>query len=239
LSFLEVRELVKHFGGLAAISGVSFEVQQGEIFGLIGPNGSGKTTIFDLISNYQRPTSGTIHFRGRNITGLKPHQICKLGIGRTFQLVKPFGRMTVLDNVMASAFCKAKGKEEARHLALETLDFCGLPQRKNVLAKSLPLGDRKRLEIARAMATKPDLLLLDETAAGLNPSELDGAINLIKKIRDKGLTVIIVEHIMKVVMSISDRIHAISFGRTIAEGPPQEVANNPAVIEAYLGRGYA
>ena len=239
MSFLEVRELVKHFGGLAAISGVSFEVQQGEIFGLIGPNGSGKTTIFDLISNYHRPTSGTIHFRGRNITGLKPHQICKLGIGRTFQLVKPFGRMTVLDNVMASAFCKAKGKEEARHLALETLDFCGLPQRKNVLAKSLPLGDRKRLEIARAMATKPDLLLLDETAAGLNPSELDGAVNLIKKIRDKGLTVIIVEHIMKVVMSISDRIHAISFGKTIAEGPPQEVANNPAVIEAYLGRGYA
>lgn len=239
MSFLEVRELVKHFGGLAAISGVSFEVRQGEIFGLIGPNGSGKTTIFDLISNYHRPTRGTIHFRGRNITGLKTHEICRLGIGRTFQLVKPFGRMTVLDNVIASALCKAKAKEEARHLALETLEFCELVQRKNVLAKSLPLGDRKRLEIARALATKPDLLLLDETAAGLNPSELDGAIDLIKKIRDKGLTVIIVEHIMKVVMSISDRIHAISFGKTIAEGPPREVANNPAVIEAYLGRGYA
>jgi branched-chain amino acid transport system ATP-binding protein len=239
LSLLEVRNLVKHFGGLAAISGVSFDVQQGTIFGLIGPNGSGKTTIFDLISNYHRPTSGTIHFKGHNITGVKTHKICKLGIGRTFQLVKPFGRITVLDNVIASAFCKARAKGEARHLALETLEFCGLVQRKNVLAKSLPLGDRKRLEIARAMATKPDLLLLDETAAGLNPSELDGAIDLIKKIRDKGLTVIIVEHIMKVVMSISDRIHVISFGKTIAEGAPQEVANSPAVIEAYLGKGYA
>ena len=239
MSLLEVRNLVKHFGGLAAISGVSFDVQQGTIFGLIGPNGSGKTTIFDLISNYHRPTSGMIHFKGHNITGVKTHKICKLGIGRTFQLVKPFGRITVLDNVIASAFCKVRAKGEARHLALETLEFCGLVQRKNVLAKSLPLGDRKRLEIARAMATKPDLLLLDETAAGLNPSELDGAIDLIKKIRDKGLTVIIVEHIMKVVMSISDRIHVISFGKTIAEGAPQEVANSPAVIEAYLGKGYA
>ena len=239
MSFFEVRGLVKHFGGLAAVSGVTFQVRQGEIFGLIGPNGSGKTTIFNLISNYHRPTSGTIHFRGRNITGLKTYKICRLGIGRTFQVVRPLGRMTVLDNVIAAAFSKAKTKEEACDLAHEMLEFCGLAHRTNVLAKNLPIGERKRLEITRAMATKPDLLLLDETAAGLNPSELDAAIELIKNIRDSGVTIIIVEHIMKVIMTISHRVHAISFGQTIAEGTPRQVANNAAVLEAYLGKEYA
>ncbi len=239
MSFFELRNLVKYFGGLAAVNNVSFEVEKGEIFGLIGPNGSGKTTIFNLISDYFKPTSGTIHFKEKDITGLKTHKICHLGIGRTFQVVKPLGRMSVLDNVIAAAFSRMKTRREARDLALETLDFCDLAHRRDVIAKSLPIGERKRLEITRAMATQPELLLLDETAAGLNPSELEGAIELIKKIRDRGVTVIIVEHIMKVIMTISDRIHAINFGQTIAEGTPREVAHNPAVIEAYLGEEYA
>ena len=239
MSFFEVKELVKHFGGLAAVDGVSFSVERGEIFGLIGPNGSGKTTIFNLISSYFPVTSGTIQFMGRDITGLKTHKICKFGLGRTFQVVKPLGRMTVLDNVIAGAFAGTRTKEEATDLALETLEFCGLAHRKEVLARSLPIGERKRLEITRAMATKPKILLLDETAAGLNPMEVVAAIDLIKRIRDKGVTIIIVEHIMKVIMTISDRIHAINFGRTVTEGTPAEVANNPAVIEAYLGEEYA
>lgn len=239
MTLFEVKDLIKFFGGLAAVDGVSFQVHQGEIFGLIGPNGAGKTTIFNLISNYYSPTSGRVLFKGRDITGLKTHKICKLGIGRTFQIVKPLSRLTVLDNVVAAAFSRVNSKASARALALEALDFCGLAHRKDVLAKSLPIGERKRLEITRAMATKPELLMLDETAAGLNPTELDQAIELIKKIRDKGVTIIIVEHIMKVIMTISDRIHAINYGQTITEGTPQEVANNPEVIEAYLGEAYA
>jgi branched-chain amino acid transport system ATP-binding protein len=239
LILFEVKNLVKFFGGLAAVNDVSFQVNKGEIFGLIGPNGSGKTTIFNLISNFHPVTSGSVQLDGRDITGLKTNKICKFGIGRTFQVVKPLGRLSVLDNVVAAAFSKAKNKHEARDIAMKTLRFCELDHRKDVLAKSLPIGERKRLEITRAMATQPKLLLLDETAAGLNPSELDAAINLIQKIREKGVTIIIVEHIMKVIMTISDRIHAINFGQTIAEGTPKEVADHPAVIEAYLGEEYA
>ncbi len=239
MSFFEIKHLVKHFGGLAAVNDVSFEVQQGEIFGLIGPNGSGKTTIFNMISNYHRPTSGSVHFKEKDITGLKTYKICLLGLARTFQVVKPLGRMTVEDNVIAAAFSREKVKSHARALAREAMDFCGLSHRRGVLAKSLSIGERKRLEITRAMATRPELILLDETAAGLNPSEVEAAIELIKRIRDKGVAIIIVEHIMKVIMTISDRIHAINFGQTIAEGTPQEVANNRKVIEAYLGEEYA
>lgn len=235
----KVDNLVKYFGGLAAVNGVSFEIKQGEILGLIGPNGSGKTTVFNLISGFYRPSSGAIYFKGKGIDGLKPHKVCHLGICRTFQVVKPLRRMTVLDNVIASAFCRVNTIREAREMALETLEFCGLASRKGYLAKSLTIGDRKRLEITRALATKPELLLLDETSAGLNPTELDEAIRLIAKIRDNGVTIIVVEHIMKVIMTISDRIHAINFGQTIAEGTPQEVAKNKAVIEAYLGEAYA
>jgi branched-chain amino acid transport system ATP-binding protein len=236
---LEVKNLTKVFGGLKAVSNVSFRVDEGEIMGLIGPNGSGKTTIFNCINHYYTLTSGDIFFEGKSVKGLKTHTICHMGIGRTFQVVKPLSRMTVLDNVTASAFCRVGSIKEAQDEALRVLEFSDLMDQKDKLAKSLPIGKRKRLEIARALATKPKLILLDETAAGLTPSELDAAIELIKKMRDNGITILIVEHIMKVIMSISDRIHAINFGQTIAEGTPHEVANNPAVIEAYLGEAYA
>jgi len=239
MAYFQVDKLVKYFGGLAAVNGVSFEVDQGQIFGLIGPNGSGKTTTFNMISGFHRPTSGRVLFKGREIHLLPTHGICRLGIGRTFQVVKPLGRMTVLDNVIAAAYSRVNTFREAREVALKTIDFCGLAPVRDVLAKALPIAGRKRLEIGRAMATRPEILLLDETAAGLNPTELVEAIELIKKIRENGTTIIIIEHIMHVIMTISDRIHAINFGQTIAEGTPKEVAANQAVIQAYLGTDYA
>jgi branched-chain amino acid transport system ATP-binding protein len=239
MPLLEVKNLTKQFGGLRAVGDVTFHVAEGEILGLIGPNGSGKTTIFNCINSFYPITSGDIIFKGKKITGWKTHRICSFGIGRTFQVVKPLARMNVLDNVIAAAFCRTASMREARSEAEKVLEFCGLADQRDKLAKGLPIGGRKRLEIARALATKPELILLDETAAGLNPTELDGAIELIKKMRDSGITILIVEHIMKVIMTISDRIHAINFGQTIAEGTPAEVANDPAVITAYLGEAYA
>jgi branched-chain amino acid transport system ATP-binding protein len=239
MGLLEVTNLTKAFGGLLAVNDVSFQVDKGEILGLIGPNGSGKTTTFNCINQFFPVTSGDILFKGKSIIGLKTHQICHLGIGRTFQVVKPQARMTVLENVTASAFCRVNTIKEAKDEALSVLEFCNLADRNDKPAKSLPIAGRKRLEIARALATRPELLLLDEVAAGLNPGELDEAIDLIKKIRDNGISILIVEHIMKVIMTISDRIHAINFGQTIAEGTPREVANNPALIEAYLGEQHA
>jgi branched-chain amino acid transport system ATP-binding protein len=238
MSFFRADNLVKHFGGLAAVNGVSFEVNEGEIFGLIGPNGSGKTTLFNLISGFHKPTSGGVYFMDKRIDGLKPHKINRLGLVRTFQVVKPLKRMTVEDNVIAAAFARAGSLREARQIALETIEFCGLTKRKEMLAKSLTIGDRKRLEITRAMATGPKLILLDETFAGLNPSEQDEAIGLIRKIKASGVTIIIVEHIMKVIMSISDRVHAINFGQTLTEGTPSQVVSHPGVVEAYLGEAY-
>jgi branched-chain amino acid transport system ATP-binding protein len=239
MALLELKRLVKAFGGLKAVNDISFKVEKGEIFGLIGPNGSGKTTIFNCINNFFPITAGDIAFKGTSIKGVKTHKVCQLGVGRTFQVVKPLARMSVLDNVTASAFCRVNKIKEAKDEAHRILGFCNLLSEKDKPAKSLPIAGRKRLEIARALATKPELLLLDETAAGLNPSELDEAIDLIKKMRESGITILIVEHIMKVIMTISDRIHAINFGQTIAEGTPKEVANNRAVVEAYLGEEYA
>jgi len=238
MGFLEVKNITKFFGGLAAVNDVSFKVEEGQIYGLIGPNGSGKTTIFNLINGFYPLTSGEIYFRGEKISGLKTNRICKKGIGRTFQIVKPLKRMTVLDNVIASAFLHTSSKAEATRIAEETIEFCSLTPYKDKVAKSLPIASRKRLEITRSLATKPGLILLDETAAGLNPTESEEAISLIKKIRDSGITVIIVEHIMKVIMSISDRLLAINHGSVICEGTAEEVASNSEVIAAYFGEDY-
>jgi len=235
VSFFKVESVAKRFGGLTAVDNVSFEVGRGEIFGLIGPNGSGKTTIFNLISGYIKPDSGFINFKGGRIDGLKTHKICHLGIGRTFQMVKPLKRMTVLDNVMAAAYRRANTKSHAKSIAMDALNFCGLEGRADHFAGALTMGDRKRLEITRALATGPELLLLDETFAGLNPVELDDAISLVERINSSGVTIIIVEHIMKVIMSISSTIHAINFGKTMAHGAPADVAAHRGVIEAYLG----
>jgi branched-chain amino acid transport system ATP-binding protein len=240
MAALETVDVTRFFGGLAAVSNVSFQVNQGEIVGLIGPNGAGKTTIFNLINNYFSPTSGDILFQGEKITGLPTHEICKRGIARTFQVVKPFRRMSVLENIMTSAFLRYPKAEEAREKARWCLDYTGLLAYQDTLGRSLPLGQRKRLEIARALATEPKLLLLDETCAGLNPSELNEAIDIIRKInQDLGITIIIIEHHMKVIMSISHRIVVLHHGQKISEGTPQQVVSSPQVVEAYLGEKYA
>ncbi len=236
MSILVLEHLTRAFGGLIAVNDVSFEVKEGEIFGLIGPNGSGKTTIFNTINHFYPATKGRIIFKGMDITNKKTFEIARLGIGRTFQKVRPLKRLSVEENVMAAAFARETTFEGAREVARDVLKFCHLDNVSQMKAGSLPIAGRKRLEIAKALATRPSLLLLDETAAGLNPAELDEAIDIIKKIRSElGITIIIVEHIMKVIMNISDRIHAIAFGSTITEGTAKEVASHPTVIEAYLG----
>lgn len=235
MKIMEVKGVSMFFGGLAALSDVSFEHKKGEILGLIGPNGAGKTTLFNVINGFYAPSKGVVLFKGQRISGLKPHRICQLGIARTFQVVKPLQRMTVFDNVIASSFLRAKNRAEAEAIAIDTLKFTGLYDDMDIISKGLPLGKRKKLEIARALATQPEILMLDESFAGLNPHELDESIEIIKNIKRKGITIIIIEHHMKVIMSISDRIVVLNYGEKIAEGNPNEIANNPVVIEAYLG----
>jgi branched-chain amino acid transport system ATP-binding protein len=235
MSLLEIRKVSMFFGGLAAISDVSFQIAEGEILGLIGPNGAGKTTLFNVVNGFYKPSRGEVFFNDRKISGLKPHQICRRGVARTFQVVKPLQRMSVLDNVIASAFLRVKTRSQAEEVALETIRFAGLFGDRNVISKGLPLGKRKKLEIARALATQPELLLLDESFAGLNPAELDDSIGIIQGIKERGITIMIIEHHMKVIMSISDRIVVLNYGEKIAEGSPREIANNPLVVEAYLG----
>ncbi|MDO9082962.1 MAG: ABC transporter ATP-binding protein [Humidesulfovibrio sp.] len=235
MSLLEVNSVSMFFGGLAALSGVSFGVEKGEILALIGPNGAGKTTLFNCVNGFYKPSLGTLSFKGQKISGLEPHVVCKKGLARTFQVVKPLQRMSVLDNVVCSAFLRTKTRAEAVDLALETLEFTGLIDDKDVISKGLPLGMRKRLEIARALATKPEMILLDESFAGLNPAELDVSIKIIQGIKAKGITIMIIEHHMKVIMSISDRIVVLNYGQKIAEGSPEEIRSNPLVVEAYLG----
>jgi len=235
MSLLEVRKVSRFFGGITAVKDVSFAITKGEILGLIGPNGAGKTTLFNVVNGFYAPSRGEVFFKDEKISGLKPHQICQRGLARTFQVVKPLQRMSVLDNVVASAFLRAKGRKEADAIAAEVLNFTALYDDRNVISKGLPLGKRKRLEIARALATRPDLLLLDESFAGLNPSELDESIQIIRNIKKRGVTIMIIEHHMKVIMSISDRIVVLSYGEKLAEGSPLEIGRNSQVIEAYLG----
>jgi branched-chain amino acid transport system ATP-binding protein len=235
MSLLEIRGVSKRFGGLAALTDLSYSVEKGEILGLIGPNGSGKTTLFNVVNGFYLPTKGEVLFRGEKISHLKPHQICKLGIGRTFQVVRPLQRMTVLDNVITSAFLRAKDKAGAEKIAIEALQFTGIYEDRNLVSKGLPLGKRKKLEIARALATQPEMLLLDESFAGLNPFEQNELIDIIRKLKSKEITIMIIEHHMKVIMSLSDRVVVLNYGEKIAEGTPKEIGNNPRVIEAYLG----
>ena len=236
MNLLEVKKVSKHFGGLAALTDVSFELKKQEILGLIGPNGAGKTTMFNVINGFYPPTKGDVYLQGQKISKLKPHAICKLGVSRTFQVVKPLQRMSVLDNVIASAFLRKKNKVLAEETALEVLKFTNLYDDRNIVSKGLPLGKRKRLEIARALATLPEIILLDESFAGLNPTEINEQIEIVKKIRTaRGITILIIEHHMKVIMSISDRIVVLNYGQKIAEGTPHEIGHNPSVIEAYLG----
>jgi branched-chain amino acid transport system ATP-binding protein len=235
MSLLEVKKVSRFFGGITAVKDVSFEIMKGEILGLIGPNGAGKTTVFNVVNGFYPPSRGEVFFKGKRISGLKPHQVCQRGLARTFQVVKPLQRMSVLDNVVASAFLRARDRKEADAIAADVLNFTSLSEDRNVISKGLPLGKRKRLEIARALATHPDLLLLDESFAGLNPSELDESIQIIRNIKKKGVTIMIIEHHMKVIMSISDRIVVLNYGEKIAEGSPLEIGKNPLVVEAYLG----
>lgn len=238
-TLMDIKDLTKNFGGLAAIHDISLRVEKGEILGLIGPNGAGKTTLFNVINGFYRPDGGRIFYRGEDISHLhSPHLICRRGVGRTFQLVKPFQNVTVMENVMAGTFLRAKTLTAAQEDALEALEFVDLYYKRDSLAKSLTISDRKRMELARALATRPQILLLDEFMAGLNPKETEEAIALIRKIRDHGITVLIIEHIMQAVMSLSDRIVILHHGEKIGEGTPREVAVDEKVIRAYLGEEY-
>ena len=232
---LVIRNLSKRFGGLRAVQDVSFTVKEGETVALIGPNGAGKTTSFHLITGFHRPDAGSVSAFGREITGLKPHDICALGLARTFQVAKPFGAMTVLDNVMTGAFLRDKHIAVARDKAREAIDFVGLSAKELTAAKDLTTIDQRRLEMARALATQPRLLLFDEVMAGLNPAEIDQAVALVGKLSARGLTIVIVEHVMRAIMAVARHIVVLDHGQKIAEGSPKEIVENPEVIRAYLG----
>jgi branched-chain amino acid transport system ATP-binding protein len=232
---LEVSRLSKRFGGVLAVNALDLRVGAGEIVGLIGPNGAGKTTAFHLIAGFHLPTSGAIRFKGESVGGLKPHAICRRGLARTFQIAQPFAALSALENVMIGAFNRAPSVAGARARAGEILDFVGLAPKRDVPARSLTLADRKRLEVARGLATAPDLLLLDEVMAGLNPTETEETIGLIRRIHARGVGLLIIEHVMRAVMALASRILVLHHGAAIAEGAPQEVVRDRAVIDSYLG----
>jgi len=238
MALLEVKNLSKHFGGLKANDGVNLTVERGEIVGLIGPNGAGKTTLFNCIAGFYVPTSGQVIFNGEDITGLPSNEVCARGIARTFQIVRVFKDLSVMDNVMVGAFNRTHSAAKARQKSLEVLEFCGLAPKKDMLAGGLTIADKKRLELAKAYATEPTLLMLDEAMAGLNQTETAEAVALVKKIQQQGLTIILVEHVMEVVMPISNRVVVLDYGRKIAEDVPEKIINNEEVIKAYLGEKY-
>ena len=240
---LEVKDATKRFGGVMAVQDISFDVQPGEILGLIGPNGAGKTTLVNLITGVQHPTRGSIVFEGRDLAGLRPHQIGRMGIARTFQVVRPFANLSVLENVAVGAMYGAGGAKrsarEAMQVAAEILEFVHLAPRRDDPAESLPIAGRKRLEMAKALAMEPRLLLLDEAMAGLRGVEVDQAMDLIRSVSARGITLLIIEHVKKVITGVCSRVVVLDYGRKIAEGSVAEVTANPAVIEAYLGKRYS
>ena len=238
MSLLEARGLSRSFGGLQAVAGLDLTVGRGEMLGLIGPNGAGKTTVFNLLAGFLVPDAGEILLDGRSIVGLAPHAICRLGLARTFQIVRPFRRMTVLENVRVGALARHPRASEALARARDVVAKVGLGPRERVPAGALTLADRKRLELARALATGPALLLLDEVMAGLNPTEIETIIGLVRSIHESGVSILLIEHNMRAVMALSQRIVVLSFGELIAEGAPVDIANHPKVVEAYLGEEY-
>ena len=231
------RNLTKRFGGMTAVNNVDFDLMQGEILGLIGPNGAGKSTLFNLISGFLTLDEGTITFNGTTISGQKPDRICHLGLGRTFQAAKNFPEMNMYENIRMGALFGVKGEsyEQAAHETEEIIKFVGLEKYLGMAVPDLPLAIQKQLEVARALATKPTVVMLDEMMAGLNPAEVDDAMALVRKIRESGITVLLIEHVMKAIMAICDRIMVLHHGELLAEGSPTEIANNPTVIEVYLG----
>ena len=237
MSILKVDGVTKSFGGLRALTHISFDLPEGQILGLIGPNGAGKTTLFNVINGIYPPTEGRITFRDRDITGKKPYEVAHLGIARTHQIVRPLNELTVRENVMSGACFGRENRSlrEAGEIADQVMAFVGLAGRSAQLAGSLNVAEKKRLELARALAARPYLLLLDEVLAGLNQSEIDVMIEAIRAVRSQGVTIILIEHVMRATMSLSDRLIVLNFGQQIAEGAPAEIAENPRVIEAYLG----